>query len=525
MRQVLGNICICILLSLQLHCIRGATSANFTGDPACPCIDPWTDTDTNNESCRTLTWDIAEDDHDHFESTACVPMNYGASQCSAWDANGIDVGDPRCLASSDMQKQWGIFNFCQLNWCFVDVDNCDIKTNIDEVSEIATSQYDNISNLYRSYETCLGTIESSSQERDQILAPILNKSFRVGIPGDAVYDLYTNEDGTKNGSTWAMFELIREETNGTWEYVDVSALSMSKYSTSSYTACIHDVALGLVDFCVGNFWPTGERFLIHTPFSRSFMVDKFFLVSPMIIYDSVSYFQGLVLPFKVFTSEAWMGVVLTAFYFAVVMYVARITYAGGNYPGASKWEAFARGLSRISYDTLIYLTSADPSKVPNAAESQPKSEERGPEMVAIAGFAFFGLLTLTAYTASSAAAMVLQPYVGPMYQAHELAAITRNNHTICIPDPVRGTFLSLYGSIITDHDKVKGIPFGETVGEYYRSKDSNCTTMIVIEDMIEEEFSRGCLCKEHSQRSRRIQDVTAYPKSRQILTPRMTPTK
>jgi hypothetical protein len=38
----------------------------------------------------------------------------------------------------------------------------------------------------------------------------------------------------------------------------VSEASKSRFS-SSYTACVHEVALGETDICIGNFWMTPQR--------------------------------------------------------------------------------------------------------------------------------------------------------------------------------------------------------------------------------------------------------------------------
>jgi hypothetical protein len=40
------------------------------------------------------------------------------------------------------------------------------------------------------------------------------------------------------------------------EIVPISDRSREFSPSSSYTACVHDVAIGQVDLCVGNFWPT-----------------------------------------------------------------------------------------------------------------------------------------------------------------------------------------------------------------------------------------------------------------------------
>ena len=44
-----------------------------------------------------------------------------------------------------------------------------------------------------------------------------------------------------------------------WQAVDVSARSAEFSPGSSFTACVHDVAIGNVDMCWANFWPTSAR--------------------------------------------------------------------------------------------------------------------------------------------------------------------------------------------------------------------------------------------------------------------------
>ena len=103
----------------------------------------------------------------------------------------------------------------------------------------------------------------------------------MSFPGDASdgYTLYstTIEDdvsdnstgivsvssGTvvKEGSTVDLMMRIFEQLNITYTVHPVSDKSTSRYS-SSYTQCVHEVALNETDLCIGAFWTTSERLLL-----------------------------------------------------------------------------------------------------------------------------------------------------------------------------------------------------------------------------------------------------------------------
>jgi hypothetical protein len=106
--------------------------------------------------------------------------------------------------------------------------------------------------LAYSYEAC-GNLNSYSPMRHYDL--VRDRVFRVSYPGDSSsgYTILTKDNGDKTGS---MIELMQEVADAgmfTWEIHTVSNASKSRYS-SSYTACVHEVALNRTDLCVGNFW-------------------------------------------------------------------------------------------------------------------------------------------------------------------------------------------------------------------------------------------------------------------------------
>ena len=133
--------------------------------------------------------------------------------------------------------------------------------------------------LAYSYETC-GNLNSYSPVRHYDL--VRNRVFRVSYPGDSSsgYTLVTDNNGNRDGSMVKLMQEVAVAGQFTWEPHAVSNDSLSRYS-SSYTACVHEVALNRTDICIGNFWCVSrfpaifagrvavlkqKNLLIHTPY-------------------------------------------------------------------------------------------------------------------------------------------------------------------------------------------------------------------------------------------------------------------
>ena len=104
--------------------------------------------------------------------------------------------------------------------------------------------------------------------------------MRVGYPGDssALFDLFTNDQGEKDGSTVEFFGMIQETMGYNIQVYNISDDSLARY-TSSYTACTHDIGLGRLDLCVDVFYSTAEHEIISLV-STSFYPSVFYLFVP-----------------------------------------------------------------------------------------------------------------------------------------------------------------------------------------------------------------------------------------------------
>ena len=183
--------------------------------------------------------------------------NFG-EYCSPWDR----MLNPKCVnprtglpfendeaCVSNGSEQGLVPDWCCRSWCFVDTEDCQrphsqlyergFHTLVDFAS---VSSAEEAKENYLSYETC-GNIDVYTP--DAIYDALKTYNLRVGFPGDSSdgYTLTTVSDTERGGSTYDFMELISLKYNITWIQKEISEKSLSKYS-SSYTACVHDIAIG-----------------------------------------------------------------------------------------------------------------------------------------------------------------------------------------------------------------------------------------------------------------------------------------
>ena len=73
---------------------------------------------------------------------------------------------------------------------------------------------------------------------------------------------------------------------------------------SSFTACVHEVAIGATDMCWANFWATATRSAL-TPFTPSMYQDEFVTVvraTP----PPKGWVEAFTKPFAPFTWDLWV---------------------------------------------------------------------------------------------------------------------------------------------------------------------------------------------------------------------------
>lgn len=423
----------------------------------CPCIDPWASTTTTTNVTRRVS-----------ATGVTVPANYGSSRCVRWDAG---LGSA-CIAP--VPADW-----CGREWCYVNASAC--------ARSHAASDYFPALRLSYSYATC-GHLNAYDEAVHSKRLRVLHggtgagsPAMRVAIPGDSGngYSVTTvlNSDtatgtSSRGGSMLRFAARIFREQNVSWVERPISAASLSAYPSSSYTACVHDVALGAVDMCVGNFWTTSQRKLL-APFSSAVYSDNFYLVT---FYQrgggSGAGFLGMRLisePFLPFDSEVWCFTVLVLLYVAVGTHICEAevklndvlasarssTGSGGKTSEArerhgrellrmrssvcpeeerhgwsqAKWHA--RRLGKTSYQAVLGYVSGGPATEPNTIAGR---------LINI-GFGLFIVVSIAMFTAKLTSNLVVDAGHSGV---SSLQAALENGKPVCLLAAIEAAMAAKY---------------------------------------------------------------------------------
>eukprot|EP01047_Picozoa_sp_COSAG01_P034158 COSAG01_NODE_2552_length_7463_cov_644.066947_2_plen_1015_part_00 len=422
-----------LLLSLE-----GAVRAQQypRGSPNCPCISPWAaPLPGDNRTRRDLLINRKHDFGITNQTRVRVPLDYGASVCRRWDNASHH---PDCLRPDGRQHESGAPEWCTARWCYVDASRCDRPH---DQTDHAVAPADTVGVLHHSYETC-GNLNAYTDERHY--SKLRGLHLRVSMPGNSGsgYTLTTLPDGTRSGSVVNFMKSIAQDAGFTWEVVPIGSDSRSLFS-SSFTACVHAVALGVTDMCIGNFWLTTQRMLIHPSFTSVLYDDEMVLVVKA--KEEVNLWDRVGVPFtSTLTSGAWGCVLGTMLLMSFAMTiiegkdvgdgakkildVLEATHRGNQQAERKKSRAKAQistgGMKQFNNETAGPKQSREASPVKDFAKElvrsvyygllgltagAPTHEGRKPAgAVVILGFAVFAVLFLASFTGATAAMLIAQ---------------------------------------------------------------------------------------------------------------------
>ncbi|KAL7551347.1 hypothetical protein ACHAWF_014536 [Thalassiosira exigua] len=451
-----------------------------SGRPGCPCTDASAVLASfDDRACRTPS--SGEEPGVRLGPPsglrACVPLAYGSSSCLQHD---LLHDEPACAI--DRAGEAEVPPYCFRSWCYVDPVVC--KRDSEEVvygSSYFAHEASGSASLFYSYSTCNSTVDDwldhvHDEEKHLVggvvltasipkyQVPIHYKRDRVsGEPLVSVGDEYYNDSVPYDGIYPRYMKELVTVSNGDIEdvvYTYRSRASQSLHPTSNFTAVVQDIENGLYDMGVGPFWVTSERLsmvsllnvlciyflrpganikfdvaichsvLRQTPFTTAFSYDKNFLVVPRHI-ESLE--QEVLKVLSPFTWGAWLcilGVILLAAMLSVWFSDPvsepqrdRIRWRGMSRQRRNK-VAYARLAADMVLEKGIFFCSAG------------IEQDRGssfPHKVMSLGFAFFILITVSAYVANLAA-FLTRPVSGGIVSVEEAI---NDGVTICAHPVVR----------------------------------------------------------------------------------------
>ena len=234
--------------------------------------------------------------------------------------------------------------------------------------------------------------------------------------------------------------------------------------SSSYTACVHDVAIGNFDLCIADLWLTPERNQLAT-FLPPVRHDYFYLVVPK-KQEEITFWTRLEAPLRPFTADAWLSIVLFLCGLSALLWLVQLCEKGffKNPKGLCSWSVaeFGRSQFNVWHDFLLGQSSHD--------------VERGPshKLFSVA-FAFFILVTLASYTASLASQLVIQR--GAEGTIADINAAVDLGIKICVPSVLYPTFSNLYPLAMFE-----SVPVIEQSARYMHA--GRCGAMVVSQEII-----------------------------------------
>ena len=154
--------------------------------------------------------------------------------------------------------------------------------------------------------------------------------LRISIPGDeppyivtvgANATDYVQGTARRDGSVVRFVTNLLESYGIQWVEVPITQASRAFSPSSSFTACVHDVALNNTDICAGSVWPFEyRRRLAH--FTSSLKSVPFFVIAKRKEGGGKDSFSELIKrPFLPFDVGMWLGLFAALLYTAYTLYI------------------------------------------------------------------------------------------------------------------------------------------------------------------------------------------------------------
>lgn len=123
-----------------------------------------------------------------------------------------------------------------------------------------------------------------------------------------------------------------------WEHVPLSDEAKAWSPSSSYTACLHDLATGKADIGLANFLTTPARWRLM-PFTQTLYSDQYYLVVRR-EKQQVGFLEAILRPFEPFTPRLWVVIALVFAWVGI-----SLSYEGGSESGDHEglWEFVLEG--------------------------------------------------------------------------------------------------------------------------------------------------------------------------------------
>lgn len=251
-------------------------------------------------------------------------------------------------------------------------------------------------------------------------------TLRVSYPGSSgTYTLVNNGNGDVSGSFPDFWDRIISNYSIDIELVNISQQSFEEFPLSSYSACVHEVALNNTDICIADHFMTVERralsTFVSTIYDASFKVISFKT-------ETESGVKGLQNPLEVFEWEVWFSVFVSLIYGALAVFYVDVVLFNGQRKGIISFIFF--GLSTFTA---------------GGAGGDRFEAKRLSTHVIVAMLSFLSLIFTALFTAQMTSNFVLSGASLPT-EYSGIDDVLDQEKTICMLQSVQEPFNALYAS-------------------------------------------------------------------------------
>jgi len=296
--------------------------------------------------------------------------------------------------------------------------------------------------LHFSYETCgnLNLYSTDASMRQTLERTASRDVLRISMPGDSSnhYSLVSQDPGVagtgRDGAAIRFFASTAAEYGLNWTVVPISNESRASHPNSSFTACVHEVALNGTDLCVGNFWQTPARLLISTFTSQQdadrFRVVVFSHAEALSLNDVLG--QAFRSPFAPFSKDMWIVLLVTVAWVGLTSYVLELDY--GDCSKACNRSGRAKFGRSMFYSLHAFSSGGD-------FRQEPVKLSQHLNLLA---FGFAILVTVTNYTAEVTTSAVVDRRTSSLNSFAEGIA---QGKVFCGPDVIRNALMLRYPNL------------------------------------------------------------------------------
>jgi len=344
------------------------------GHADCPCIDPWAPfggipVNITFADPRTGAGCLKQTGHMGTQP-ACYPFDYGTRECRAWDqSQAYSCADSNGMPWSNAPS------YCTDLWCWVDAGQCSLLPS-------TSNMFEGVSFAY-SYETC-GSINRFDPK--VLKQSLRGRSFKVGVPGVEWPFLLVSDAGVHGGLSVDLLQHFASANQFSVTYHPVTEDSKAKFPSSSYSACVRDVALHRLDLCVGFFWDTPQRrsMVVFTP--EHLQDLQYFIV---FVKSEIDLLHMLVKVFEPFSPLLWLVI------FACCLAVGLAMWSLGEVGDMNMVKGTVTGM-RLALMTFL-------GQKGGFSHARTKGGK-----VIVFGFGFMCMLGAASYTANLASFLLME---------------------------------------------------------------------------------------------------------------------